>query len=174
MRYMIVCVDGSTKTVSEDEGRQALMSWAAGSPIIVRGNGLAAHYISAIKPIKDWVDSQKADAAKHGKYFCAYGHRHEYDERCSCGAAIEPLLLPEERRFLSLPEPARRQPYPELPPSPEEREKAKAWRAMRGQILTKVAVPARPARRGPCPKCQDQGRYLFEGTWIDCEACRQS
>lgn len=163
------------KTVNEDEGKKVMQAWSNGKAVIVKGSALGPHYISAIKPIKEWVDEMEKVAITKRRYFCKYGHMHPHDEECHCKNVLPELLLPGE--FPSLPEPMRAIEKPdEGPPTSEEKKKIDVYTGLRdkflkghdsGRVYTKKALGLKPN----CYNCHGTGQEKFNGTWINCAAC---
>ena len=169
MRYLIQYVDGTSKRVSEDEGKKALAAWLSGQRFLLRGTGYAPHYVSAIKPMKDWLDEQR----KSGKRICKYGTVHGWEDVCDCESHGHELLPPDERSVVSLPERMReRKALPAAPPTEEELRRQAEWKKMRGAFIEKHSIsPAIPEAKPPerdCPNCNGSGLWRFEGTLIDC------
>ena len=108
MEYMIQFVDKTYKRVSQRVGEAALVSLAAGRPIIIGNNGYGAHYISAIKPFRRWVIENVEGARAKGGIFCKFGVLHPAEDGCGCKDAgmtvlfdrqdLEEIEAPQERK----------------------------------------------------------------------------
>lgn len=63
MRYLAQFKDGTSKRLSEQEGKATILSWAGGAKIIlIRGAAFDRNFISCIKPIAaDWLDKETAE-----------------------------------------------------------------------------------------------------------------
>lgn len=97
-------VDGTHRTVTEDEGRKAMALFLMQRPFAVRGNAYAPHYVSAIKPMAVWFQEQEDVGNRNKKTFCKYGQFHAYDERCTCMSDGREAIPIEDRDTKYLPE----------------------------------------------------------------------
>ncbi len=174
-RFIVQCADGTTKRLNENEGKAAIIAIAQGKPIVLeRGPTLiAAHMVSKITSIKDWIDEEQEAASKDRAYICKYARRHKYDERCGCGSMQTPpdILLPEEAELLQISSSKREDviALPEAPPTPQEIERRNAYLEKRNAVTTKMTLPIEMMKPlEGCSECKGVGEIILLDMKVPC------
>lgn len=101
MRYVVTFFDRTTRRVNPEAAQQFMAAMHDGGNVLYRGQMFSGKTVASVRTIFGFYQDRKDHAERDGKYFCKYGHEHEFRLDCACkDARFEKLFTPEELTLL--------------------------------------------------------------------------